>query len=68
MSDHTVAQRVLVVDDEEVNRVVLDAYLAPLGYEIEAVANGQEALLAIDRNPPDISPGSPRCLTPSMRS
>lgn len=46
--------RVLVVDDEEVNRAVLEAYLDPLDCEVEMAANGHEALDKIDILAPDI--------------
>jgi putative two-component system response regulator len=46
--------RVLVVDDEEVNRAVLEAYLDPLGCEVDLAANGHEALDMIDSLAPDI--------------
>jgi putative two-component system response regulator len=46
--------RVLVVDDEEINRAVLEAYLAPLECEVELATDGHEALAAIERQAPDI--------------
>jgi CheY-like chemotaxis protein len=36
--------RLLVVDDKEVNRDLLVRLLAPLGFEVQEAANGQEAL------------------------
>ena len=47
-------QRVLVVDDELVNRSVLEAYLAPLGCLVEVASNGLEALEIIEQDPPDV--------------
>jgi len=45
---------VLVVDDEEVNRAVLEAFLDPLDCEVEFAADGQEALAMIGRRAPDL--------------
>jgi response regulator RpfG family c-di-GMP phosphodiesterase len=36
--------RILCVDDEEINLVLLDAILAPLGYDIVKATNGKDAL------------------------
>ena len=38
------SQRILVVDDEAINRELLDAILTGFGYEIETAADGFEAL------------------------
>ncbi len=46
--------RILVVDDEPVNRQVLVNQLAAQGYEITPAASGPEALAAIDRRPADL--------------
>ncbi|MCK6482006.1 MAG: ATP-binding protein [Planctomycetes bacterium] len=42
------ARRVLVVDDEGVNRVVLPAMLRRLGWEARAAASGEEALAILE--------------------
>lgn len=42
-------KRVLLVDDEEVIRQVLAALLSRNGYQVEAAANGREALAKIDK-------------------
>jgi len=47
-------RRILVVDDEEVNRNLLDAYLAPLGCEVQLAGDGLQALRMIERSIPDI--------------
>ncbi len=46
--------RVLVVDDEPVNRRVLEAMLIPLGYEVDLAKDGQEALERVHSNLPDL--------------
>jgi len=56
--------RILIVDDEPVNRALLERMLGVLGYETRSAANGQEALTAVnddidlvllDVNMPDIT-------------
>ncbi|GEM_PF-3140120 len=46
--------RILVVDDHENSRQVLRKILQPEGYEIEEAVNGDEALVAIKRDCPDL--------------
>jgi predicted signal transduction protein with EAL and GGDEF domain len=46
----TPATRLLVVDDEELNRDMLSRRLARYGYEVVTVASGPEALAAVERN------------------
>ncbi len=48
------AGRVLVVDDEPLNRELLEDLLAPLGYEVETAQDGEEALRAVRDSPPDV--------------
>jgi len=45
-------ERVLVIDDDEVIRLVLGACLEHLGHEVETAANGIAGLDAVERNPP----------------
>jgi CheY-like chemotaxis protein len=45
---------ILVVDDEEPIRKLLKHELGEAGYQIKEAANGQEALLQIRRNKPDL--------------
>lgn len=46
--------RILVVDDDARNRRLLDAMLAPEGYEINEAADGAEALAFLDAHPVDL--------------
>ena len=45
---------VLVVDDEEQNRLLLRDSLAARGYEVEEAENGEQALRKIAARPPDV--------------
>ncbi|WP_221032322.1 hybrid sensor histidine kinase/response regulator [Actomonas aquatica] len=47
-------RRVLIVDDEPVNRDVLRTLLAPLGFELAEADDGETALQAIAAAPPDL--------------
>ena len=47
-------QRVLIVDDVEVNRVLLERILARAGYETESCESGARALRLIGLRRPDI--------------
>ena len=44
----------LVVDDQPQNNEVLEAYLVPKGYDIVTAANGEEALLKLQRKQIDL--------------
>ena len=46
--------KVLVADDEPVNRRLLEQMLAPLGFEVWSVANGKEAVAACGSFHPDL--------------
>ena len=46
--------RVLVAEDNEVNQLVLTALLQGLGHRADLVANGREALAALDRGAYDV--------------
>ena len=46
-------QRILIVDDTPANIRLLEAILAPLGYDIVTAHSGEEALEAIASGPPD---------------
>ena len=47
-------QRVLIVDDEPVNRNLIEAMLAPDGHILAIAASGEDALAAIESDPPDL--------------
>jgi len=44
-------QYVLVVDDDEMNRVLVSHYLERAGYSVNQVSNGDDALAALARSP-----------------
>ena len=46
--------KILVVDDELINRRVLEAMLNPLGYQVLLAENGQQALERARRDEPDL--------------
>jgi signal transduction histidine kinase len=49
-----VPARVLIVDDERMNRDLLELVLAPEGFPLETAASGEGALAMIQRQPPDL--------------
>lgn len=51
MSDR---KKILVVDDEEKNRELLEAMLIPLDYSVDRASDGEEALKKVADNPPDL--------------
>jgi two-component system, cell cycle response regulator DivK len=48
------SKRILVVEDQADNRQIIRDMLAPTGYEITEVENGEEALTAISKQRPDL--------------
>lgn len=46
--------RVLIVDDERHNRQLLEAMLAPEGILTRGASTGEEALVMVDQQPPDL--------------
>jgi len=48
------ALKILVVDDEPTNRMVLNAMLGKEGHEVVMAGNGQEAIEAFERERPDM--------------
>lgn len=46
--------RILVVDDVEPNRELLEAHLISEGYQVETACNGHEALEIVQENAPDL--------------
>lgn len=53
-SDPTAVITILVVDDMPENAAVLSRFLAPMGYKVEAVNDGETALVYVNKQPPDI--------------
>ncbi|MHB8092464.1 MAG: HD domain-containing phosphohydrolase [Syntrophales bacterium] len=45
---------ILVVDDEDRNRRLMEALLIPLGYEVILAADGEDALRKVRETPPDV--------------
>src|SRR3954468_10861655 len=55
MNDTTpVGPRVLVVDDQAPNVRLLEAILAPRGYDVRTASSGEEALAALERDDMDL--------------
>ena len=46
--------KVLIVDDNEQNVELLEAYLADVGYQVAKAYDGDEALEAVAKDPPDL--------------
>lgn len=46
--------KVLVIDDDPDNRLVLKTRLAKSGHEVREAADGEEGLLAVQKDPPDL--------------
>jgi PAS domain S-box-containing protein len=56
-SSHTIAShpsRILIVDDERHNAQLLEAMLAPEGFLLQSASSGEEAIAAVERQPPDL--------------
>jgi CheY-like chemotaxis protein len=49
-----VSERILVVDDEEVNRELFEAILSQDGFEVELAVDGHEAVARATAHPPDL--------------
>ena len=47
-------KRILIVDDNKLERTVLTQYLKNLGYQVESASSGAEALTTCSQNPPDL--------------
>jgi signal transduction histidine kinase len=52
IADHPAC--ILIVDDERQNRELLEVMLAPEGFVLLAASNGEEAIAAVARQPPDL--------------
>ena len=48
------SSRVLIADDIQQNRELLEAYLADEGYEILMASDGQQTMQLVDRHQPDL--------------
>ena len=48
------SSRVLIADDIQQNREVLEAYLADEGYEILMASDGQQTMQLVDKHQPDL--------------
>ncbi|MDB4927833.1 MAG: hypothetical protein JWM10_317, partial [Myxococcaceae bacterium] len=48
------AQRILIVDDERLNRELLEVMLAREGCEVSSAESGEDALAQVARRPPDL--------------
>ncbi len=46
--------RILIVDDEPGNRKLLEVMLKPEGYRVLSAGNGEEALVLVEQQPPDL--------------
>ena len=46
--------RILIVDDDRHNRLLLEVMLAPDGYAIVSAPTGEEALVMVTQQPPDL--------------
>ncbi len=53
-SSEAYRERVLVVDDQPVNRDVVEGHLAPAGYDVIKAEDGEEALLLFQAHQPDL--------------
>ncbi|MBU0485318.1 MAG: response regulator [Proteobacteria bacterium] len=47
-------EKILLVDDEEINLRLLTKWLIPLGYDVEFASNGEEAVRKVRENQPDL--------------
>ena len=48
------AKKILVVDDDELVLIALEALLVPVGYEVTTASNGAEALEKLAQGPVDL--------------
>jgi two-component system, cell cycle sensor histidine kinase and response regulator CckA len=46
--------RVLIVDDERANRMLLEVMLGPEGFTVQSASSGEEALRMVQAQPPDL--------------
>jgi len=48
------APKIMVVDDEILNRKLIEAMLKPQGYEVQVAVDGEDCLAKIELDPPDL--------------
>src|SRR4051812_8182723 len=48
------SRRILIVDDDTSSRTMATAQLSPVGYQLLLASNGEEALAAVEPEPPDL--------------
>lgn len=48
------SQNILIVDDENISRQLLQAILLNIGYNVEAASSGHEALNILEKSIPDL--------------
>jgi CheY-like chemotaxis protein len=53
-SERKTTSRVLIVDDNQQNCELLDAYLSEQGYQVEMAYDGQQALEMVAKSQPDV--------------
>ena len=52
--DRAKPQKIMVVDDEILNRKLVEAMLKPQGYEVILAVDGEDCLAKVEENPPDL--------------
>ena len=50
----TLPKKILITDDDPINRKVVENLLKPNGYDVRCADSGQAALDAVDFDPPDL--------------
>ena len=48
------SKKIMAIDDEVKNLALIEAILTPLGYEVQKVQSGKEALAKVEESPPDM--------------
>lgn len=54
VKDYSGTEKILLVDDEPLQRYLGSRYLSTLGYSVKTLASGEEALLYLDKNRADL--------------
>ncbi len=50
----TVPKKILITDDDPINRKLVESLLKPNGFDVRSVDSGQAALDAVNFDPPDL--------------